>query len=139
SGWQFLSSGVKDARAGQGVSFVLLRDGRLLEYRDADAWWSGTLASGVASIDAGTDRTGVNMVDVIFASGVLSEYSVSSGWHSLCSGAQSVSAGALGVTVALLKDGRAYTFLETAGSWTYLGSNIAGVAAGTGAGGGLID
>jgi hypothetical protein len=130
-GWVPLSSGVRDARAGQGVSYVLQGNGHLAEYRDGDERWSGTLASGVAAIDAGTDSFGVNMVDVVYASGTLAEYSDSTGWHALCGTAQAVSAGQLGVTVALLRDGRAFEYREDAHAWTYLGTGVVQVAGGT--------
>lgn len=139
SGWVFLQNGVKDARAGQGVSYVLLNNGRLLEYHDDDGTWSRSLANNVSAIDAGIDRYGVNMVDVVFGSGALSEYSDTSGWHVLCGEVKAASAGSLGISVALLKDGRAYQYSEAAATWTYLAGNIAQVGAGTDVSGTLIE
>jgi hypothetical protein len=130
SGWISLGSGVRDARAGQGVSYVLLRNGNLREYHDTDGSWSGTLATGIAAIDAGTDRFGVNMVDVVSISGTFSMRSDSTGWHSLCSRAQTVSGGAFGVSVVLLRDGWAYEYRQAVNSWTFLGANVTQVAAG---------
>jgi hypothetical protein len=139
SGWVFLHSGVKWACAGQGVSYLLLNNGSLLEYHDIDGTWSRTLAVGVSTIDAGTDRYGVNMVDAVFSSGTFSEYSDTSGWHALCGDSRSVSAGALGVSVVLLKNGRAYQYNEATAGWTYLAGSIAEVAAGTDVSGALIE
>jgi hypothetical protein len=135
--WQFLRHGVKAAAAGQGVSFVVLNDGQLFEYHDDSARWSGALAADVVSISAGTDRFGVNLVDVVFKSGTFSEWSESTGWHALCSQAITVSAGMGGTSVVLLKDGRAYEYNEISG-WTYLSNGVSQVAAGTGVGGGVL-
>jgi hypothetical protein len=62
---------VKQAKAGQGVSYVLTISGNLYEYTDANAGL-GTAstfhqlpASNVQSIDAGTDAQGVNMVTMV--------------------------------------------------------------------------
>ena len=135
TGWTFLSSGVKDARAGQGGSYVLLRNGDLCEFRDTDAALGATLAHSVASMDAGTDRYGVNSVAVVFNTGKLSMFSDATGWHTLCGNVKAVSAGYLGVSAVLLTNGRAYQYREAGGTWTYLGSNIAQVSAGFDAGG----
>jgi hypothetical protein len=137
-GWVPLGSNVRQAEAGQGVSYVLRRDGRLYEYRDDSAQWTTVLASGVSSIDAGTDRYGVNSVDVVFNSGALSTYSDTTGWHSLCGGVKSVSAGPLGVSVVLLRTGQAYQYRQLTNTWTFLVGNVAHVAAGFDPTGGAI-
>jgi hypothetical protein len=129
--WVRLTSAVKAACAGQGVSFVLLADGRLVEYHDDTGAWSNTIASHVASINAGTDRYGVNMVDAITTNGILYEYSDSSGSHVLCSDAVSVSAGTGGMSAVVLQSGRSYEYSETTGGWTYLADGVAQVAVGT--------
>jgi hypothetical protein len=129
--WQFLDHHVKAAQAGQGVSYVVLSDGRLYEYHDDSATWSHLLASHVASVDAGTDHYGVNMVDVISNSGTLSEYSDSSGWHTLCGSARSQSAGMNGVSVVVLTDGRAFAYSEVGSAWTLLKTKVAQATAGT--------
>jgi len=138
AGWVYLDGGVKQACAGQGVSYVLFTSGRLSEYHDGDATWITIRSSGVAAIDAGTDRYGVNMVDAVFASAGLSEYSDATGWHVLCGDVKAVSAGAFGVSVALLRDGRAYQFNEATATWTYLAGSVAQVAAGTDVGGSAL-
>jgi hypothetical protein len=129
--WQFLDHHVKAASAGQGVSYVLLASGALYEYFDDSGTWSRALAGHIAAIDAGTDRYGVNMVDVITTSGTFSEYSDSTGCHSLCGGARSVSAGRNGTSVVVLTDGRAFAYTETTGKWMFLGSKVVQAAAGT--------
>ena len=63
---------VKDAKADQGVSYLLLSNGVVAEYHDAtpmggSSWSSPATSHAVASIDAGTDKEGVNAVDVIYA------------------------------------------------------------------------
>jgi hypothetical protein len=131
SGWVSLGSGVKDARAGQGVSYVLLSTGRLFEYQDATASWSGLLASSVASIDAGTNRYAVNLVDAVSRSGALSEYSDSSGGHTLHTGVQAVSAGIMGISAVLLTDHRAYEYQQGSSHWLFLGGSVAQIAIGT--------
>jgi hypothetical protein len=136
--WTYLKSGVKDARAGQGVSYVLLNNGCVYEYQDDSKTWSRSIASGATAIDAGTDHYGVNMVDVVFASGALVEYSDTSGRHTLGADVKAVSAGSLGVSVALLKDGRAFQYNDVTGAWTFLAGNVAQVAAGTDVGGGAL-
>ncbi len=129
--WVRLDSGVKAARAGQGVSYVLLTDGRLYEYHDDTGVWSNVIASNIVSIDAGADRYGVNMVDAITSTGILYEYSDTSGRHVLCSDAASVSAGTEGISAVVLQSGRSYEYSETTGGWTYLADGVAEVAVGT--------
>jgi hypothetical protein len=129
--WLKLSSGVKAASAGQGVSYVLKTDGRLFEYHDDTGAWSGVIAKNIANIDAGTDRYGVNMVDAITTTGIVWEYSNASGGRALCSDARAVSAGTGGATAVVLKSGRAYQYNETTRGWTYLADGAAQVALGT--------
>jgi hypothetical protein len=130
-GWVFLAHHTQGACAGQCASYVLGTDGRLREYNDDSATWSGTLATNVVSIDAGTDRFGVNMVDFISRAGVFFEYSDTTGLHPLCSNAKAVSAGAGGVSLVLLKNGEAYEFTEISGGFTHLAAHIAHLAVGT--------
>jgi hypothetical protein len=130
-GWVFLRHNVKEACAGQGVSYVLTTSGQVYEYHDVDGSWSGSIASGIASIDAGTDRYGVNMVDAVSTAGVLVEYSDTSGAHALCSTAMAVSAGQFGVSLVLLTDGRAFAYSESTGQWTKFASGVSAIAAGT--------
>jgi hypothetical protein len=70
-----LGSGVKQAVAGQGVSYVLFTNSQLKEYVDPNyytyyagygvnpAGRGGVIASGVLAISAGTDKIGANSVD----------------------------------------------------------------------------
>jgi hypothetical protein len=138
--WQALFSGVQSAQAGQGVSYVLLTDGRLYEYRDDTGTWGGLIASHIKAIDAGTDRLGVNMVDALTTTGLVYEYSDTSGAHVLCSEAAAISAGSGGATAVVLKSGRSYQYSETTGAWTWLADGVTQVALGTDpAGGTMVD
>jgi len=129
-GWTFLQAGVKAACAGQGTSYILLRTGQLMEYRDGGGARTGALAQDVVAIDAGTDLYGVSSVDVVFRSGNFSIYSDSSGWRSLCGNVLAVSAGDRGVSGVLLRDGRAYEYKEAGGLWYFLGRDITQITAG---------
>jgi hypothetical protein len=133
--WVYLRGGVAQARTDQGVSYVLLTDGRLFEYQDSTASWSGVLATGLASIDAGTDRYGVNMVDAVAHSGLLSQRSDSTGWHAIHAGVVAASAGALGISAVLFTNGQAYEYQEATGGWTYLAAKVNHVTVGTDASG----
>jgi hypothetical protein len=130
SGWHSLGSGVAEAKAGDGVSYVLLTNGKLWEFHNAGASWQ-YLGSGVSSIDAGTDQFGVNKVDVVNVLGAAWECSDTSGWHFLANNVWQVSAGRNGVAELLLFNGDAYHFSETTGSFTFLGSGVAQITAGT--------
>src|SRR5262249_48065673 len=59
TGFIYLTNNVKQVKADQGASYVLRNDGTVWEYKDASGW-AGQQDSGVTSIDAGTDRYGVN-------------------------------------------------------------------------------
>jgi hypothetical protein len=129
-GWVSLGSGVTSAKAGDGVSYVLLNNGKLLEYHDATASWQ-LVGTGVAAIDAGTDQYGVNKVDVINVLGAAWEYSDTSGWHFLDNNVRQVSAGRNGIAELLLFNGDAYHYTETTGSYILLDSGVAQITAGT--------
>jgi hypothetical protein len=71
--WVYLTNNVKDAKAGQGVSYVLDNSGNLTEYveallpnnigvRNDPPPTPRPIDSNVVAIDAGTDLRGVNMV-----------------------------------------------------------------------------
>jgi hypothetical protein len=128
--WTYLWSGAKSAKAGQGVSYLLFTDGSLYEYKDAKGSWT-FIDSGITAIDAGTDRTGVNMVDVIFSWGGAYEHSDANGWYYLGSGVKAVSAGQQGISDILFTNGWAYWFNEATGGFSFLGSNVAAVTTGT--------
>jgi hypothetical protein len=138
--WVPLTNNVKDAEAGQGVSWVLLTNGSLLEYRDqapyvpSSASWT-TITGGVASIDAGTDRYGVNSVDYITTAGTAYELSNNLYQISLGTGVRSVSAGRMGVSEVLFSNGNAYDYREATHTTTFLASNVAQVTAGSDAAG----
>jgi hypothetical protein len=130
-GWTpLLAGGVKSAKAGQGVSYVLSNNGTVYEYKD----WVGHLSpvlSNVTAIDAGTDRYGVNMVAGVYGGWLGFEYSDSWGWHPVFSGARAVSAGQQGNLVILSTGGSAWHYSEATGSSVLLRTNVAAVAAGT--------
>ncbi len=128
--WNYLGSGVKSAKAGQGVSYVLFVNEEVWEYVDSTGRWNSLAGSG-ASIDAGTDKIGVNMVDVVFYYGVAVEISDSSGWHSIASGVRSISAGQQGVTDYVTTGGSAYWFNDASGVSDFLASGVAAVTTGT--------
>src|SRR5262249_1986238 len=125
--WTYLDSQVKSAKAGQGVSYVLYTNGTLYEIKD----WGGKsyIDSNVTSIDAGTDRYGVNMVtEVWFGWGY--EHSDSTGWHFLGSNVKALSAGQQGVVAILTGNGDAYWYNEATGPSSFLASNVSAVTAG---------
>ena len=142
AGWVYLTNNVRDAEAGQGVSWVLLNNGVLEEYHDAlnqtgtnpQGSWT-VFGGGVASIDAGTDRTGVNSVDYITTNGSAYELSNNGYQISLGTGVHAVSAGRMGVSEVLFNGGNAYDYREANKTWTFLASNVAQVTAGSDASG----
>jgi len=134
SGWVYLTGGVSSAKAGQGVSYVLQCNGNLWEYKDGNPYQSSSwryLDGSVTQIDAGTDRYGVNMVDVIFSWGATYEDSDSTGWHYLGSGITSVSAGQHGISDLLYSSGAAYWYNEATNGYAFLASGVKQVTAGT--------
>jgi hypothetical protein len=130
SGWVYLASGVKDAEAGQGLSYVLLDNGSLFERRDVNGQVS-YLAGGVVSIDAGTDHYGVNSVDLVLYTGAAYEISNTSGVHLLATGVKTISAGPLGVSEILLQNGYALDYREATNTFTVLAGNVAQITSGT--------
>jgi hypothetical protein len=128
-GWVYLGSGVKSAVSGQGVSYLLYNNGNLYEYKDATGGYT-YIFNNIASISAGTDRYGVNMVDVVFPAGYAWEHSDSTGWHYIDSNVKAISAGQQGISDLLYNTGNAYWFNEATGSFAFLASNVAQVTAG---------
>jgi hypothetical protein len=140
-GWVYLDSGVKMARASQGVSYVLYTNGTVKEYKDWGGW-SGQLDSFVTSIDAGTDRYGVNMMTEVRSDPIFNYYSISwrpdgyewsdsTGWHYLGANVEAVSAGQQGIMAILYNNANAYLYNEATGSSTWQGSHVAQITAGT--------
>jgi hypothetical protein len=157
SPWVYLPmSGVKQAKAGQGVSYVLTTNGDLFEYTDFNAG-TGTgrnatlLDSNVQSIDAGTDAHGVSMVAyvrtdwytrwVYFNGQVFREsYSQSDAFersdstgqpHLIGTNVQSVSAGQQGNIAYVTTSGAAFWYSESTNSSTFEASGVAAITAGT--------
>jgi hypothetical protein len=121
---------VRVAKAGQGVSYLLYQDGAVWEYKDADASWTriGNNVN-VASIDAGTDKYGVNMMVEVWY-GRAWEWSDTSGWHYRGHNIAAVSVGRQGIIDLLYMNGVAYSFSEATQNYSYLSSNVVQVTAG---------
>jgi len=134
-----LGYGIKDAKAGQGVSYVLFNNGNMYEYTDATSSWS-FLDSGVSAIDAGTDRLGVNMVAELYQGQVWTR-SDSSGWQQIPYHLYSVgqiSAGRQGVLGFVDAAGRAYLWSQDSGQLTYEIDGVNRITTGYDQNGGLV-
>jgi hypothetical protein len=140
-GLKILLSNAKQAKAGQGVSYVLLTNGTVSEYKDSGSW-RYNFDSGVQSIDAGTDQYGVNMITEVrtiryYHNGMFitlssgSEYSDSTGRHFIASNVGSMSAGQQGFMDYVTTGGDAYWYSEATAFSSYLGSGVTAVTAGT--------
>jgi hypothetical protein len=143
-----LGGGVKSAKAGQGVSYLLYNNGDVFEYDDATAT-SHRVCGSATQIDAGTDAQGVNAVDVIFpgrpvtttAPGAWTigiffsqnayQYSDDSGAHFIGSGVKSISAGRQGLSAYVTTGGEAWTYSQLSNRYTYWGSGVSQATAGT--------
>jgi hypothetical protein len=136
-GFTELGTGVKSAVAGQAVSYVLFSNGNLFEYKESTGKLTG-IVSGIASIDAGTDKFGGNMVDVVTTAGAAWEHSDTSGWHYMGSGVASVSAGQQGVSTYLTTSGNAYFYQDATGASSFVASGVAGITSGTDAKGNVM-
>jgi hypothetical protein len=141
-GSTYLASGVKDAKAGQEVSYVLLTNGSLYEVVNPSQQYPNGgvfhVRDGVVALSAGTDRYGVSSVDVILTSGSAYEISNTSGAHLLTSGVRAIGAGQGGESEILLQNGNAYEYREVTNSSSFLASNAAQVTAGTDSAGNLV-
>jgi hypothetical protein len=141
----FMTSNAKQAKAGQAASYVLLTNGNLGEYVDANfsiyrgAYGFGinptphggnVIASNVLSIDAGTDRYGVNSVDYVTS---VSGQSQLNEWRDetvtsavLAANVGSYGAGRQGVHVYVdAGSGGVYLFSEATGTASALPTNTA--------------
>jgi hypothetical protein len=123
TGFTWMDQNVKMAKSGQGVSYLLYNDGTVKEYKD---WGTGSSSAtltpfdtsgAVVSIDAGTDRYGVNMMTEgwsydpsYYTYGI--ENSDSTGWHWLDSGVSTLSAGRQGNIGILYNGGKAVWYNE---------------------------
>jgi hypothetical protein len=122
--------GVKSAKAGQGVSYLLFNNGNLYEFDDATGV-ARYVRGSVTQIDAGTDYQGVNAVDVIATGQLVAamsarvaglgggvtlvpnnayQYSDDSGAHFIASDVQSISAGRQGFSAYVVPGGVAWWF-----------------------------
>jgi hypothetical protein len=137
-----LTSNARQAKAGQGVSYVLSTSGTVQEYKDTDYLHPITLDNTIQSIDAGTDQYGVNMITEVrrisyYRNGVF--YTISSGYelsdstgkHLIVSNVSSMSAGQQGFMDYITTSGDAYWYSEASAFSSYLGSGVAAVTAGT--------
>jgi hypothetical protein len=136
-GFVHLGSGVRSAKSGHGVSYVLFSSGVVSEYHDATGHWT-QFASGVSQIDAGTDRFGGNAVDVLYTSGADYEHSDATGWHFIASNVRSISAGQLGYASFVTTASNAYLYSEANSTVTFELANVARMTTGTDANGGVM-
>ena len=116
---------VVQAKAGQGVSYVMLYDplfnnNRVYEYADPGTQYPagkssgpyGGTGNGVQSIDAGTDKYGVNAVDMLLVGGDAWMHSDTDGWHHLMSGVSQLSGGQQGLAALLDQSGNVWYYNE---------------------------
>jgi hypothetical protein len=125
--------GVKAAKAGQGVSYILLNNGIVEEYIDATQTIHG-IDTNVSAIDAGTDGVGDNCVGVIYATGKAAEWGDGGSYHNFGPNIKSLSIGLRGQTAYLDTSNTAYTYLDGASGPNKLGSGITQITAGPGPG-----
>jgi hypothetical protein len=134
SGSTFLCGSAVQAKAGQGVSYVLQSNGYLWEYHDSSyssgASWTYLYSGSIQSIDAGTDKYGVNAVDVLFNGGYAWMRSDTDGWHYLMSNVRQVSGGQQGLVGLLDQSGNVYSYNEWSGSPTWMASGARQVQTG---------
>jgi hypothetical protein len=134
----YLCGGVVQAKAGQAVSYLLLNNGALWEYHDsyssdgstAGTWTNPYSSIFIQAIDAGTDKYGVNAVDVLFTTGYAWMHSDTDGWHYLMGNVTQVSGGQMGLVALLDQSGNADMYNEWVGSPTYLTSGVRQVTTG---------
>jgi hypothetical protein len=124
SGMHYLAGGVKSAKAGQGVSYVLFKDGTVYEYKNTGGP-RVYIGSNVTSIDAGTDRYGVNMMCEVLVSANAYEHSDSTGWHYMGTNVKTVSAGPLGSIYLISPTGSLSWYTESSGIAVGWGSGTA--------------
>lgn len=138
----YLGGNVQDAKAGQGVSYVLFNNGYVQEYFDANGATRG-IDNGVTAIDAGTDRYGVNMEAEIWQ-GQVWIYSDSTGWD--FTGWQAygfnapvqVSAGRQGVIGFVDSFGHSWDWSEATGQANELDSGVTKITIGYDQNGGTV-
>jgi hypothetical protein len=125
-------SGIQDAKAGQGVSYVLYSNGNFSEYKDSTGsltnltpWWFNINAQ---AIDAGTDLQGVNIL-VINGSPSTWELSDDYSWHYIADNISKVSAGRNGNLGYVDAGGDGWWWNE-AGQWFDFASGVAKVTVG---------
>jgi hypothetical protein len=156
-GLTWLDWNVQSARAGQGVSYVLYKNGTVSEYKDWGGGgeygsWSDIDTTGqVTAIDAGTDTNGVNMVTEVRTDWYWNgsymqpqsdgyEISDSTGWHSIWIaggfGSLSLSAGQQG-NIGILWYGNAIWLNGAAGTEVTQATNVAQFTMGTDQNGGV--
>lgn len=136
-----LGSNIRQAKAGQGVSYLLSASGVASEYSDTTGT-SVALDTYVQSIDAGTDQYGVSMMTDVrkisyYRNGVFItllngyELSDSTGRHFIAGNVGSMSAGQQGFMTYVTTSGDAYWYSEATAFSSYLGSGVASVTLGT--------
>jgi hypothetical protein len=136
-------SSAKQIQDSQGTEYVLKTNGTLIEqiYNGVTGSFSNvTVATGVASFSAGTDKLGVCCVDYVTTAGAAYEYSASSGKHLIkSSGVASVAAGPQGQAGIVLTTGEADLWTEANNKTTLLvASGVKQLSLGTNAAGNLL-
>jgi hypothetical protein len=134
---------VKDAKAGQGVSYILHTDGTFSELKDTTygftdltPWWFNINAQ---SIDAGTDHRGVNLL-VIDGSPQTWELSDDYAWYFVGNNILQVSAGRQGNLCFIDSNGDGWFWAAEVqpGSWGDFGSGVSKLAVGYNTDGSLV-
>lgn len=129
---------VLDAKAGQGVSYVLLSNHTVWEYSDAIRTVD-LRTKDVTALDAGTNFQGVNMVDVITSDGKaweVPDQGTKKHWLKVSNVVQ-ISAGRQGRSAAIDVTGTAWLY-EERGGLHKVGLGVAEVASGTDAAGNFV-
>jgi hypothetical protein len=129
-GWTYLGSNIQSAKAGQGVSYVLFKNGVIAEFDDATGTYRNIYSWGT-KIDAGTDVQGVNTVDIVFTWQAAWENSDDTGWHFIANGVQSVSAGRQGISDYVTTGAVARWHSEAGNLDSFLANGVSQVTAGT--------
>jgi hypothetical protein len=123
-------SGVRAIAATVGATYVLGTDGSV--YQHDDALGSTVRVDGnAASINAGTDRYGVNEVGIVYNDHTAKTKSDSSGFHTIASNVASISVGQQGVITYLTTDGTAYLYFEQYATAYVIDSGITQITTGT--------
>jgi hypothetical protein len=133
-----LRAGARAAVATVGASYILGTDGTVYQ-RDDALGSTTTVTTGAASINAGSDKIGVNLVGIVGTDGSLRTKSDASGMHTLVtSGVATVSVGQQGILSYVTTAGNGYVYSEWQGASYLLDSGLSQVTTGTDEAGGWM-